>query len=131
MYPAGEREFSFLTTTSSETIIPSTELRTFAYVRAAKSYFEITCRGALARDGLEWAFNYANQYPPSAELANPGEVGFANTGIWGTQGDRLRKLSDSTVVSYNPSPNTAGIFRNNMCDWGGFPFSFYTQSIQL
>ena len=122
VYPAGEKEFSFLTTTGTDTI-PSTEVRTFAYVRSGRSYFEITCRGALARDGLEWAFNYANQYPPSAELDNPGEVTFANTGIWGRRGDQLRKISDNTVVTTTPSPNTAGIFRNDMCDWGLFPFS--------
>ena len=35
----------------------------FAYVRASKYGFDLTCRNAIARDGYEWLFNYTPQEP--------------------------------------------------------------------
>ena len=78
-FPGGEKEFSFATCDLSQPTRTwntalglweetansnfAAEFRTFAYVRASKDHFDLTCRNAIARDGYEWLFNYAPQEP--------------------------------------------------------------------
>lgn len=75
-YPGGEKEFSYAVTQNSKwaywpsgffgsnrnssfTIARSAEIRTFAYIRAQKDKFWITCRNAIAADGYEPMLNFS------------------------------------------------------------------------
>ena len=130
-FPAGEKEFSYCTTETSmgnnAPTITNTELRTFAYVRASNSYFELTCRGALARDGLEWAFNYSNQYTPSQ--GGPGDIDALNYYPFACWGDRINpdffdnRFWTTPEASNRYTPGRTGLYRRGMGDWGMFPTS--------
>ena len=130
-FPAGEKEFSYCTTESSmgnnAPIITNTELRTFAYLRASNSYFELTCRGALARDGLEWAFNYSNQYTPSQ--GGSGDIDALNYYPFAAWGDRVNpdffdnRFWTTPETSNRYTPGRTGLYRRGMGDWGMFPTS--------
>ncbi|HIA11909.1 MAG TPA: hypothetical protein EYN69_07550 [Flavobacteriales bacterium] len=56
------------------------EFRTFAYVRAAKSYFQITCRNAIAADGMEPVLNLAPALPEDG-ANNQGYAAYTNMGF--------------------------------------------------
>jgi hypothetical protein len=64
------------------------EARTFAYTRASKTGFSITCRNAIAQDGMEPALNLAPVLP-SLTTANQGSRAFFgmvsnnDNGAWG------------------------------------------------
>lgn len=99
------------------------EARTFAYVRAGRDHFNLTCRNAIGNDGLEPVLNLAPSLPEETSSLSTYSIGSGSTGGSANQGsaaygnfyERLGSLWDSF-----PRNQGGMAFRNDNGNWGMF-----------
>jgi hypothetical protein len=114
------------------------EIRTFAYARAKKDGFWLTCRNAIAQDGMEPALNLAPVFPEDGNDSNKqGSAAYNimssnnDNGAWGMFHPALalydgQKFSEGLELKWNTTTTANTILLNKVgTDDVGTPYDQY------
>jgi hypothetical protein len=106
-------------------IMETIKMRTFAYVRAGKDRFEITCRGALGREGYEQQAHGTWTRPTDNYQGKQSSVSYINDGV--PKPETLSVMWDQKDNSANGVLPPSAHVAEHIADWGYYGDKFFAQ----